>query len=220
MAKVTAPILSMRARGQIGKSQVYASWRGVPYARQLVTPANPRSAEQMLTRNTFAVLQNLWKRLGALSTAPWTAFSTGRPFTNRNAFSGQNVRALRGQEDLADYIGSPSAKGGVAPLAVSAEATSDPGEIEVTITSPPAPTGWTLQSAVAFAMQNGAPNADIPNPIQEAENNTPNVGGDTVVTLTGLTSSVEHVVSAWLVWMKPDGSTAYGASLNDTATPL
>src|SRR5690606_23090057 len=106
------------------------------------------------------------------------------------------------------------------PLAVSAEATSDPGEIEVTITAPPAPTGWTLQSPVAFAMQTGAPNAAVPNPIQEAENNTPNGGGDTVVTLTGLTGSVEHVVSAWLVWMKLDGSTAYGASLNDTATPL
>lgn len=219
MAKVTAPILSMRARGQIGKSQVYASWRGVPYARQLVTPSNPNSAAQQLTRNTFSTLQNLWKRLGAFSTAPWAAFATGRPFTDRNAYSGQNVAALRGQANLNLYVGSPSARGGVAPTAIAAAPTVTPGEIEVTITAPPAPTGWTLTQAIAFAMQDGDPVDPIPNPIAEGEDATPTAGGDSIVTLTGLTSAVLHQVSAWLVWTKPDGSLAYGASLNDTATP-
>ena len=219
MAKVTAPILSMRARGQIGKSQVYASWRGVPYARQLVVPSNPNSAEQQATRTVFASLQDLWKRLGALSVAPWTAFATGRPFTDRNAFTGQNVRALRGKEDRADYIGSPGARGGVAPTAVSADATMNAGEIDVTITAPPAPTGWTLTQAVAFAMLDGAPNSKVPNPIAEGSDDEPEAGTTNVVTLSGLTSSEPHVVAAWLVWMKPDGSLAYGASLTDTATP-
>lgn len=219
MAKVTAPILSGRARGQIGKTQVYASWRGIQYARSFVTPRNPQTAAQTSRRNIFAAISDLWKRQGSIARAPWTAATIGRPLTDRNLIISQNLTALQDDVDRLLWIGSPGAAGGVAPTNVVAAPNAITGEIEVTITSPPAPTGWALSAGAAFAFQDGLPQDLIPNPIAEGENLAPIEDGDTVITLAGLTSATVHVVSAWTRWQKPDGSIAYGASLNDSASP-
>lgn len=46
MAKVTGPLMSMSASGQIGKAIVFAGWKGVNYVRQYVIPSNPQSEGQ------------------------------------------------------------------------------------------------------------------------------------------------------------------------------
>src|SRR5690625_4318284 len=122
MAKVTGPLLSLKAQGQIGKSQVYASWKGVPYARQLVIPSNPNSTGQQATRGVFASLMGLWKNLPTLAQAPWSSYATGKPLTDRNAFAKGNVSGMRGQTDRLKFAGSPGSNGGVSPTAVSAAA--------------------------------------------------------------------------------------------------
>lgn len=220
MAKVTGPILSLRASGQIAKSQVYASWKGIAYARQHVIPANPNSTNQQAVRGVFGSMQDLWKRMGTIAQAPWTSFATGKPLTNRNALTSKNVAAMNGKTDRSLFVGSPGSGGGVAPTAVTAAATATAGELAVTITAPAAPAGWTLQAAQAFAMENTDPSKTVPSPIGEAENTTPTVSGDTIVNITGLVNTAEFVAAGWLKWMKPDGTTAYGPSLNGTATPL
>ena len=50
MAKVKGPLLSMDARGQLGKSLVFLGWKGIKTVRSHVTPANPRSAGQITQR--------------------------------------------------------------------------------------------------------------------------------------------------------------------------
>jgi hypothetical protein len=218
MAKVTGPLLSLRAQGQIGKSQVYASWRGVPYARQHVIPSNPQSSKQTDVRGCFSSIQDLWKRLGTIAQAPWTSFSSGKPLTNRNAFSKFNVKAMQQQADRQDFVGSPGSKGGVAPTAVVGAGGAGSGEVKATITSPPTPTGWTLVAAQAFALEDGDPATSVPSPIGENENTSPTEDGDTDVTISGLTPTTGYVVAGWLKWTKPDGTTAYGASIAATAT--
>lgn len=220
MAKVTAPILSGRARGQIGATQVYASWRGVQYARSYVVPRNPQTAAQTQRRTVFTAINDLWKRMGSLARAPWGAATTGRPLTDRNLIISQNLKALQSEVDRQAWVGSPGSGGGVAATAVVAATTANPGEIEVTVTSPGAPTGWALAAIVAIAFQDGVPQDLIPSPIAEEENLAPTEDGDTVVTLTGLDSGVSHVVTAWPRWTKPDGTIAYGASLGTIAAPL
>lgn len=216
MAKVKGPLLSLQAKGQIGKAQVYASWRGVLYARQHVVPANPRSTGQQTTRNTFSSIQDLWKRLGTIARAPWTAYASGKPLTNRNAITSKNVAVLRGAANNDAYVGSPGARGGPAASAVAAAGGAGAGEIDCTVTSPPTPTGWSLTSAQAFALEEGDPADLVPSPIAEAENVAPVEDGDTIVSLTGLTSATTYVVVGWLKWAKPDGTVAYGASLGTT----
>ena len=55
MAKVTGPLMSMDASGAFGGALVFGKWKGRPTVRQLVTPSNPKSANQTIARNRVRV---------------------------------------------------------------------------------------------------------------------------------------------------------------------
>ena len=213
MAKTTAPLLSFGASGAIANTMVYATWRGIPYVRRFVIPENPRTVGQTLTRDIFKTLSDMWKVQGSLAIAPWQTFTVSKPLTDRNAFMGKNIAVLRGQADMQLFIGSPGARGGLPPTSIVT--TPGVGTISIAFTNPGAPTGWTLDAAVAVAFPDQAPEATFIGPVTEGEDAvTP---FDTVL-LSGL-DTVLHVVAAWLRWTKPDGLTAYGASILSTETP-
>lgn len=50
MAVLKAPLLSLDARGQLGKAIVFSGWKGIKVARQHVVPANPNTADQQTQR--------------------------------------------------------------------------------------------------------------------------------------------------------------------------
>jgi hypothetical protein len=50
MAKVKGPLMSMDARGQIGKALVFIGWKGIKDVRSFVVPANPRTSLQTAQR--------------------------------------------------------------------------------------------------------------------------------------------------------------------------
>lgn len=211
MAKTRAPLLSFGASGQIGKTQVYASWRGVPYARQLVKPANPNTAGQQQTRKAFAFLNDVWKLAAADALAPWNANAAGRAYTGRNKFLSVNTSGLRTATDLSGLVGSPGANGGLAPAAVTA--TGGSGTIAVSMTEPGLPTDWTIANAVAWALVNGD--------AQAGASATSYVATDASTPFAPAFTDLpagEYVVMAWFVFTKPDGSTAYGPSMTTTAT--
>jgi hypothetical protein len=103
MAKVTGALLSFGARGQIGKTLVMSKWKGIPYARQHVVPANPRTTAQQTNRAIFAFLREAFKRGPAEMVDAFNAYAIGRPLTGMNKFVGENTRVLQGQTDL-DFI--------------------------------------------------------------------------------------------------------------------
>lgn len=214
MSKTTAPLLSFGARGQIGKTMVASSWRGVKYMRQHVIPANPRTTAQTVVRKTFALLREMWKLAPALVKAPWDAFASGRPFTGMNKFVGENVRVLKGDLLMDDFIGSPGAYGGLPPSGVVLS-TPAPGDILATFTVPAAPDGWAIDGAVSFAFLDQAPDDFFTGVITAAEDIA---GPAYAVTLSGLDSLVDYVVSSYLRWTKPDGSFAYSVALTDKIT--
>lgn len=212
MSKIVAPLLSFDARGKIADTLVYSNWRGVPYARRYVVPGNPQTTAQQLTRDIFAGLELRWKQAGPLMRACWERFAVGQKFVGRNAYLGKNIQACRGDADLANYIGSPGAKGGL-PCATLVLTTVAANGIEAAITAPAPPTGWTLTSGIATALKDQAPEDAVTDVIQEDEQVA--IPGD--CTFTGL-DTVDYYVQAWLKWAKPDGSVAYGASISDTIT--
>ncbi len=55
MAKVSGPLMSMEASGAFGGALVFGKWKGRPTVRQLVTPSNPQSANQTISRNRVRV---------------------------------------------------------------------------------------------------------------------------------------------------------------------
>lgn len=53
MARVNAPLFSFTARGQLAKSLVYSTWKGIDDVRSYAIPTNPRSSAQVTQRNYF-----------------------------------------------------------------------------------------------------------------------------------------------------------------------
>lgn len=210
MAKPTAPLLSFGASGSIAQALVYSKWKGRPYVRRHVIPGNPQSTAQTLTRDIFANLNAIWKLAGALLVAPWDRFADGQVLTGRNAFVGQNIGVLRGDLDLAQFIFSPGAKGGL-PQA-SQTFTPAAGQVTVAVTAPTPPTGWTVQAAVAAALADGAPESLTLYSTVEGEDLTSPYS----IVLT-LAADV-YAVGAWLRWLKPDGTIAYGPSVTSLVT--
>lgn len=213
MAKVTAPLLSLGGSGTIGGTVTFAKWRGVPYARQRVTPANPQTTAQQQTRNTFAMLREFWKRLEADGRNPWDAFATGRKFIGLNAFVGENIRLILGDADMNNFEGSPGANGGFGLTSVSAAQGGGSGELDVTIVPPSLPTGWSVTECVAMAFPDQAADAVFGGPIAiDTDNSDPYV-----ITLTGLGSNVACQAVGWAVYEKPNGEAAYSPSIIDQA---
>jgi hypothetical protein len=211
MAKVRAPLLSFGASGTIAKTQTYADWRGIPYARQRVEPANPNTEGQQLTRGVFAMLNGLWRLASSDFQAPWTANAKGRPYTNRNKFIGMNTKLLRPETDMAKFVGSPGALGGiVAEGLVLAMSGSD---VTATLTAPAVPTGWSLSSAVGVLIHDAAPDA-LPSFVSVTETKTPEPW---VLTFPDPDAG-NYIVSAWFTYVRPDLQTAYGPSLTDQIT--
>lgn len=213
MAKPTGPLLSLGASGTIADTLTFSKWKGRPYIRQRVIPANPQTVEQSKTRNAFTWASDAWKNFPTPNRAPWDRFAQGQVLSGRNAFIGKNTQALREEIDVALWVGSPGAKGGLAPESILV--TPGAGELTVDFTNPTPPTGWTLDVAVGTALPAQDPQTEpfLLGPTEEDDVTQNNL------VFTGLTAAVLYTVSAWLVWSKPDSSIAYGASINAPGTP-
>ena len=215
MAKLTGPLLSFGSKGQIGKTLVTANWRGIPYARQYVVPANPRTTAQQANRTRFALLREMWKLSPAIVRAPWTAFATGRQFLNFNAFVGENNRLLSGQANMQSAIMSPGARGGIPPIDFVADTGGGPGEIECTFTLPTQiPDGWSISGIGAASVRDQDPTGIFSGPFVAATDAAP----ATTLTLVGNDAGDDCVAYGWVEYTRPDGQTAYSVSLADTAT--
>lgn len=212
MAKVNAPLLSFGARGQIGNSLVFASWRGVNYARQKIIPANPRTNDQQEVRGTFRVMSQIWTLAPLEWKNVWNAFASGRPFTGRNALIGQNVEALNGQPDRQQFVFSPGARGGLPPEAI--DATGGAASASIDVTTPEVPDGWSLVSVVGIAILDGDPAMAYSGPIGIAT--APDASSP--LEITGLDEAGDYMVGVYLVWEKPNGDTAYSVALSDLVT--
>lgn len=214
MSKVRGPLLSMRAAGQIGSSQVYASWRGVPYVRQYVVPANPRTTGQMGVRNPFRWLQDAYRSMPGALQAVYELYASGRPLTARNGWTKINVSALQDQTDLYNLTFSPGAAGG--PALGGMALTPGSGEITVNVTAPTLPTGWTMTAVHVVALEMQDPQDAFVGPWRYATDTSAPYS----VTLTGLASATEYMVGAWGEYARPDGGTAYSASFQAAETTL
>lgn len=209
MAKVTAPLLSFGARGQIGKTQVYSVWKGLPYVRQYVQPANPNSTEQALTRSAFAFINSVWKVAPADFRAPWTLAAKGNPLTDRNLFIKKNLPIFRPAVVLTDMVMSPGAKGGL-----TGDITVTPGNDLITIAgSPPdpLPSGWITTRLIGVAIRQQSPQDGVLFDI---------VAGDDAsdpfsVVLAGLASAQHYVAAGFFEYQKSALATdlAYGPAV-------
>lgn len=73
MAKLKAPLLSMGASGQLGKTLVFFPWKGLNVAREYVTPANPKTALQVTQRGFVTAAVTMLHAAQALAVDPLEA---------------------------------------------------------------------------------------------------------------------------------------------------
>lgn len=213
MARTVAPLLSFGASGAIAKTQVYSTWKGRAYVRRHVIPSNPKTAEQTLTRSVFSYLNRLWSYLPAGATAAWQLYGDNSRFTARNGWLKQNLPPLRVGVDLEDMVMSPAAGSGIAAQAVNV--VPGAGSLTVDVTAPALPEGWAIVEANAMAVRNVDPHvSEIVHAVAGTDNAAPYS-----IALEGLTAGQEYVVGAWFKYTKPDGSNAYGASIQTTGIP-
>lgn len=216
MSKTIAPLISFGAGGQLGNTVVYSSWKGIPYVRRYVIPANPRTTRQVVVRNLFKALQQMWLLMPALGKAPFVANATGQKYTPNNKFTSLQVTGLDTSTpptDMDFFQGSPGAKGGLPPASLAVAAGS--GTITATVGAPALPTGWTIYQAQGIVFKDFDPNGPFVGAIQAQFD----ASGPYSLVFTGLTAAVVYQVSAWFEWVRPDGTHAFGTSLTTTETP-
>jgi len=91
MARVTGPLFSLDASGQVGKSVVFSKWKGRNYTRKLVIPKNPKSAKQIGVRSMMAFLAQAWAALGAGVKDDYDALAETKQISPFNAYVGENL---------------------------------------------------------------------------------------------------------------------------------
>jgi len=70
MAKLKAPLMSLGASGQLGKSLVFFPWKGLDVVREYVIPANPRTALQLTQRGYLSLVVTSIHDMMASATHP------------------------------------------------------------------------------------------------------------------------------------------------------
>jgi hypothetical protein len=213
MSKVTAPLLSFGASGQVAKTQIYSTWKGRPYVRRYAIPSNPNTAEQQATRTVFSWLNDAFKYFPGSAVAAWQAYANSLRITDRNAWIKANLSGLRGDTDLANLLLSPAANGGINAGAIGVAAGAS--KLTVTLTAPSVPTGWTVAKAWAACIKDQDPTSGTDFTITSGSDATDPYS----IELTGLTTAALYRVGGWFEFTKPDGSTAYGQATMSSGTP-
>lgn len=210
MSKTIAPLLSFSAGGQIGRTAVYATWKGIPYVRRYTVPANPRTTRQQVTRNIFRNLQHMWLISPGGLKAPFLANASGRPYTGNNKFTSINLEGVDTVVPPTDFLffqASPGAKGGLPPAGLVA--VGGALSIAATVTAPQVPDDWTIAAAQGVAFPDADPQVPFVGNIQFVEDNA----DPFVLNFVGLEAATDYIVSAWFQWNRPDGTLAYSTSL-------
>ena len=157
MSKVRAPLLSFGARGAIAKSIVFAVWKGIDYAREYVTPANPRTAAQIAQRALLTQTTGFWRNVMTDGTErpAWdrAAGLDSRPMSGFNIFSSNGI-LMQAIDPAASFSISIMANTGFtakwACLNLDDFATGDEaGNFDVFVG--PTPTDLSLESSPAIA---------------------------------------------------------------------
>lgn len=92
MAKITGPLMSLDASGSVASTITFSKWKGRNYVRQLVKPANPKSAAQTAFRAMFGFLSSIWKTMSPTDQGSWDTLAAMGNYSPFNAFTHFNQK--------------------------------------------------------------------------------------------------------------------------------
>jgi len=116
MAKLTFSPLIAGASGKAADA-VFANWKGRPYVRQRVTPANPKTAAQLAIRDSMTEAVALWNQLSSTLKNAFALGAVPKQYSGYNDWVALNRKLIQDasglrmpRRDLADtgaYINIP-----------------------------------------------------------------------------------------------------------------
>ena len=89
MTRVTGPLFSLTASGTIGDVITYSNWKGLPYVRTRVIPANPQTAGQVSIRYMMSSGVSAWQdtaSVPAASRLSWDYYASGTGMSGFNRY--------------------------------------------------------------------------------------------------------------------------------------
>ena len=86
MAKVTGPLFSLSASGNLKKMLVYTSSKGVAIVKKLTPATDSRTEAQDIQRTLYQNFTGLWNNLSEVQKNNWNEQAKGRPLTGFNLF--------------------------------------------------------------------------------------------------------------------------------------
>jgi len=132
MVKVTGPMMSLSASGTLANTATFAVWKGRPYVRNRVIPANPKSSGQTGMRAMFRYLAQAWAGIGASPQGTWATRAAAKAVSSFNEFMSYNQ--LRFRDFKAPTIAYPEDTTDVE--AVAGVNTAVAGERTILLTQP------------------------------------------------------------------------------------
>jgi hypothetical protein len=134
--------MSLEASGSLAGALVFSRWKGRPYVRELVKPANPRSGGQVGIRSMLKFLSQDWENIGASPQASWQDRADAKVISTFNAYMGFNLKRWR------DFLGpsdtDPVAVTDVQPTLGALSATAGVRSITVSQAITTAADGWGI----------------------------------------------------------------------------
>ena len=140
MVKLAGPLFSLEASGQLGDALVFSKWKGRPYAREKVTPANPRSGGQVGVRSMLKFLSQFWASLDTATQGDWAARAEDMVVSPFNAYVSYNQRRWR--NFLYPSQLDPADETGVAPSAPVVTGTAGVRQASLSIADGATPPDW------------------------------------------------------------------------------
>lgn len=90
MTRVQGPMFSVTASGTIADAITYSNWKGLPYVRSRVVPANPRTDPQTSIRNTLKAGVSVWQDTASqpvASKSSWDYYASGTGMSGFNRYA-------------------------------------------------------------------------------------------------------------------------------------
>ena len=134
MVKVTAPLMSQDASGSLGKSIVFAKWKGRNYVRQLVTPSNPRTVPQRGRRAIIKFLAQAWAALTSAMQASYLTLAASNSYSTFNAYTSTNANRWTNGDAPQQNFQQPTTSTAGTSAAISATVTGKTANITATLT--------------------------------------------------------------------------------------
>ncbi|MBA7537664.1 hypothetical protein ES705_29933 [subsurface metagenome] len=215
MARVAFSALLSAASGKIG-DVVMSRWKGIPYVRRRVIPANPQSAKQCMQRHMLKISLTLWQSIKAWAKPPWVLSVSGYAVSGYNQFMDECIAAVIPQF-------SPTVQGEDPLFGVAAVTPGTPYNkkyAELIDVLPAVPTAETL--TISWTARADAAANNMVNPFYRLVESwawtaaTPVLESAATVVITPLTNDEEYEVA-----LVPEDTTAefFGLSSHQLATP-